>query len=886
MNSDSFTAPTPKALSSLLPAFEFTDLIATHEQGAVYLAMQRSLEREVAVKILAPSISGQPEFRQSFETTARTMARLNHPNLISVYDSGFVDGMLYFVMEFVPGKSLERSSHGQVVEFNQALLLIEGTCAGLHHAHSNGIFHGALTPASILLNQNADPKIGNFGFTQPMAAGRAIASADASFTAPEARADITRADHRSDIYSVGAILYKLITGIPHSADAAAPSTLTDCPPGIDDVWRQATGQDPATRFADIPALQSALTAARKKGPAPRAAGAPENKRLALAARKPAGPAPGPAAAAPRTPATPKSAPPKVGFNWILVRNLVIIAGLLYAISLAWKNLESSRARREIENKKILAKQAEAKEKAIVEARELAEKRRNQATNPKTSDPSLPIPPVPEIVETAEESLDRLRRALARGERDEMPVGSVAIGENDYLLVNRPMSWAEAAWFAEEHGGHLAIPNAEANVTSLTKLVPDGKELWLGAGRSGRNDWTLADGQAWAPSKEPRGTGAFLIVNHHGLLRAAKQTENHPFLIQWHRDGSNPGTLATALEVTRQTLAGPKPVYPPGTKVFDDRHYLYVSRPVIWREAVDWAEKSGGHLAVASQIGEIVGLEGLTNEFTADDGIWIGGFLKDAEWVWITGEPWKSAKWMKDAVTETADSGLLIRPGKGWDAQSLSEPASGFIIEWSNDRKSSSPDTPESPAEKIDISSLQSQAAKLVAKLEDNRTKELSTNSESIEWQYDSIYRGLARSEQNAYGPHIEFIKKSVKDKRVPESIPASTGVMMTEKMAKVAADCARKQKEIDAAFLVDAEKIRSAYATRVQEALAQAKQSGQLTLANSIEDTLESATNLNSWLRSLGVEPTPENPRIPEADTSGPRYRRSDSGFPDDNDFE
>ena len=638
MNSESFHAPTPEALNSLLPSFHFTDLIATHDYGAVYLAVQRSLEREVAVKILAPSISSQSDFRQSFEATARTMARLNHPNLISVFDSGYVDGMLYFVMEFVPGKSLERSSRSQIVEFDQALVLIDGICAGLEHAHSHGIFHGALTPASILLNQNAEPKIGNFGFAQPMAAGNTITSTDPSFTAPEAHADITKADRRSDIYSVGAILYKLLTGLPHSAGAAPPSTLVNCHPAIDDVWRQATEQDPAKRFADVPALQSALSSAKKKRPAPRAAAAPPSRGLAMAGAR--SPAPSPA---PRPPASPKGPPPKVGFNWILVRNIVIIVGLLYAISLAWKNLETSRARRDLENKKIIAEQAEAKEKAMAEARELAEKRRKSSPTTGTAGPSKPVLPEPEP-ETAEESLDRLRRALASGDRDEMPVGSVAIGENDYLLIKQPMSWAEAAWFAEDHGGHLAIPNAEADVTRLSKLVPDGKELWLGAGRSGRSAWTLADGQAWSPNKEPRGTGAFLIVNHHGLLRAAKQSEKNPFLIQWHRDGSNPGTLASILDITRKSLAGSKPVFPPGTKVADERHYLFVARPLNWREAVDWAEKSGGHLAVASQIGEITNLDGLTSELTADDGIWIGGFLKDNEWVWITGEPWKSAKW--------------------------------------------------------------------------------------------------------------------------------------------------------------------------------------------------------------------------------------------------
>ena len=141
MNHPSFEAPTIETMNRLLPAFEFSSFIAHDEFAAVYFAKQRSLDRSVAIKVISPDISGKPEFRKSFEVTARTMAKLNHSNLIGVYDSGFVEQMLYFVMEFVPGKSLERSSSGQIVEPSQALLLIKGICAGLAHAHQNGIVH-------------------------------------------------------------------------------------------------------------------------------------------------------------------------------------------------------------------------------------------------------------------------------------------------------------------------------------------------------------------------------------------------------------------------------------------------------------------------------------------------------------------------------------------------------------------------------------------------------------------------------------------------------------------------------------------------------------------------------------------------------------------------
>jgi len=102
MSQPSFNAPAIEALGRLLPAFDFECLIAKGGMGAVYKAKQRSLGRDVAIKILPPEVGQDPLFRRSFETEARAMARLNHSNLIAVYDSGAIEDMLFIVMEYVP----------------------------------------------------------------------------------------------------------------------------------------------------------------------------------------------------------------------------------------------------------------------------------------------------------------------------------------------------------------------------------------------------------------------------------------------------------------------------------------------------------------------------------------------------------------------------------------------------------------------------------------------------------------------------------------------------------------------------------------------------------------------------------------------------------------
>ncbi|OYV05796.1 MAG: hypothetical protein CFE26_09685, partial [Verrucomicrobiales bacterium VVV1] len=96
-----FAAPDPAALSSLFPGYDIECLIATGGMGAVYRAVQRSLDRVVAIKILPREFGADPAFRESFEAEAKAMAKLNHPNLIGVFDFGEVDGMLFIIMEFV-----------------------------------------------------------------------------------------------------------------------------------------------------------------------------------------------------------------------------------------------------------------------------------------------------------------------------------------------------------------------------------------------------------------------------------------------------------------------------------------------------------------------------------------------------------------------------------------------------------------------------------------------------------------------------------------------------------------------------------------------------------------------------------------------------------------
>ncbi len=841
-----FDAPDPGAMDSLLPAFEFKALIDSHDLGAVYVANQRTLDRDVAIKVLSPQISADPGFRSSFEAMARAMAQLNHPNLIRVFDSGAVGDMLYFVMEFVPGKSLERSSSGQHIACSQALELSKAICEGLENAHKHGIIHGNLDAASVLLNQKAQPKIGNFGFINPIdpAAGHTPT------TAPEVVAGTSAPDQRSDVFSVAAILYQLLTTQPLTPDAPPASSQSDCPPVIDTVIKKATDPDPANRYPDIASLKQALEST---------AGT-HARSLRTAANQPAPPAAG------RPPASQRKVTSHAGHTSKLVRNLFIIAGLLVAIYFAWGHLETTRAARDAKQRELDAQYEAEKQKAIDEAKQrMIEKREQQqaALNPDngSSNGSINLPEEPEL------TLDRLKNALLSGRRSDLPTGTIQLGEQAFFLVSEPMTWQHAAEFAEQHGGHLAVPNAEATVARLSSEFPLAGEVWLGAGVSGRKKWTLADGVQWTPAKRLSGTGQYLTVNEHGFLRAAKATETHPFIMQWHLDGKNPGTLVNLLEKTRESLSQPDPVFPPGTRASGSRHYCVINRPVTYAEAAAFASSAGGQLATASETAEVPVLANLTQKMLAPDGLWLGGTRHGETWTWTTGEPWKTAKWASNAsATETDAANLVILPDKGWEARHPENTASGFIIEWDPDTKSSAgkptPGNPATPAAPTDpgITALQEKATALVAGLEKKRAESLAKNAMDFTWDLDALIRSLNKGDQERWQPHATALKNAITDDRLPEALPENGEIQISAEMHKIITYNLAKQKEIDSQFILAVEKIRAAFAARVQQAIDEADAAGQRALSASLTNILDQASSVSRWTRSMTTESEPGEP--------------------------
>lgn len=815
--------PSPQAMHSLLPAFEFTAMVTSNHLGAVYFANQKSLERQVALKVFSPALAAEADFRKAFANSSKLAAGLRHTNLIGLLDSGEVGGMPYLVMEFVPGKSLARSTKGHIVEFGQSMSIIDAICEGLAHAHDAGLVHGHLDNLSILLNQNAVPKIGNFGF------GRAVhtdpdVSVPTHFTAPEVLANPTAATKSSDVYSVAALFHGLITGKSFSPQSPPPSTVCNCRPAVDAVLKRATDPDPLKRFADARAFQAALNKATAK--------------------------PAPAAASPATTPPPAAALPKGGFDRKLLVKIVIIIVLLIAIKFTWDLQKKVRADRDRENREIIAKQKLAKERAaaLVAEMEALDQRNKPVSRPEQA------PTEVKFVEKPTDSLRRLRSSLADGQRSEMPVGTVKKGDRAYFLVEENMQWAEAAHFAEEHGAYLADPSED--LAWLEAELTKGRKFWLGATRSGGDSWVTSVGKPWSPAAQPKGDGFFLIGEPSGEFDSADATDSHPFVIEWREDGTNPGSLANVLAATLASLGGGTPIYPPGTVVSGERHYLFVNRPVSWTQAVDLAKSGGGHLCVAATSEEIDVVAKLTNRIKAKEGIWLGGSLEDDLWQWVTGEHWETAVWADDSSAAEEGVALALRPRDGWVAMDRGDVADGFLIEWSQDEKAPKPETAK-PAGNASVADLDAKVKELILAALKKREDEHATNIKRLHWDLDAYVRNLSGSGKDQFGPSANALKEMVDGNRLDTEAmkekSESGEIVASMEMMKLVNYHGDKQVQIDSQAEAGIGKIRDAYVAKVTAIRDEAKAAGQMKIAEDLGEVIEDAEDLDSWAESFGA---------------------------------
>jgi len=830
-SSASFDPPAPEDLSLLIPGFTVGHLLTAGPHSAVYSAIQDSLERQIALRVYSPEASSDPDRVRAVEATTRAMARLKHPNLVGLYDSGERGGMIYVVMEFVAGKSLDRSLGGHSIDHAQAKAILLGICQGLAYAHQNGVVHGNLSANDILLTPNVEPKIGNLrggDFEQ----GRA-----------------------ADLIATGGLLYRMLTGVEPSPHCVEPSALVGCPKEFDEVWRRCTQRDAGDAFASMQEIAEELAklgkVMRQQPPATGPQISQSAKSVVAAGGRMSPPPATTTMAVSRPPGSQHHAS-----HWVLIRNIVLIVVLVVAIVKVWdmtqrKQLDTQRKQEELRRKTALEQEnrrQEARRKRLENAAN-----RPQVPQGGGAKPQQPARPTQKIKEAA---LEDLRVALAAGKRDVMPVGSVRRADSAYLLVRRSMTWPEAHWFAEQHGAMLAVPHESADLMWL-KSIAHGEPFWLGAGKSGRTTWLLLNGEDWHPSKEPAGLGRYLGADKFGFLRAAGGQVRLPVILQWKMDGSQPGKLETLLQSAAQSIAKGDPVYPPGSHFTGGQAYLLVARNVDWQEAGRLARLAGGNLAVVSDPGEAVHIADLAQASAPDSRYWLGGHRGENDWAWVTGESWRNAQ--IDGATDKQGYALAIATSTRWQAVNATAELSGFIIEWGGPGGTSAGQGSSAPASSGSappdaLAGIEAQAVRLVQAALATRNKDLKSNASKMNSDLATALRNMPHSLQREWQPAFDSLQKLVETSRVPTEA-ATSRIKMNDEMRKISTYAATKQLAIEAEFTAAANQVRLAYQKKLHDMMAKALEQDNRKQIMEWKPRLDASESLDSWLAALGIAP-------------------------------
>jgi eukaryotic-like serine/threonine-protein kinase len=261
--------------------YRVESLLAHGGMATVYLSTDTRLDRAVALKIMHAELAGDEDFVRRFVAEARSVARLSHPNVVTVYDQGADGRTLFLAMEYVPGQTLrDLLSLRRQLRPREALDIVESVLAGLAAAHDAGIAHRDVKPENVLLGDGRTVKVADFGLarlltgTSHTQSGMLIGTA--AYLAPE-QVSGGAADVRTDVYAAGVMLFELLTGRqPHTGETPLavaykhvnevvppPSSLVPgLPPALDALVALATSRDPDLRPADAGQFLRAVTGAR------------------------------------------------------------------------------------------------------------------------------------------------------------------------------------------------------------------------------------------------------------------------------------------------------------------------------------------------------------------------------------------------------------------------------------------------------------------------------------------------------------------------------------------------------------------------------------------------------------------------------------------------
>jgi eukaryotic-like serine/threonine-protein kinase len=250
--------------------------------GMVVLGRDRALDRAVAIKVISPDLDVTPRHRQRFLQEARIVAKLRHPNIVAVYTVGEANGLLYFVMEYVPGESLrDLLTRDRCCTTERTERILRDLADALAFAHARGVVHRDIKPENVLLDHDTGrAMLADFGVAQALAArgeerltGPGVVVGSPQYMSPEQAAGERELDGRSDIYGLGLVGYEMLTGEPAFAGTSVVSVLSkqltepppplgsrapDAPPALVATINRALEKDADDRWQDASEMVKAL----------------------------------------------------------------------------------------------------------------------------------------------------------------------------------------------------------------------------------------------------------------------------------------------------------------------------------------------------------------------------------------------------------------------------------------------------------------------------------------------------------------------------------------------------------------------------------------------------------------------------------------------------
>jgi len=280
--------PSPKEIAVKFPQFEILECLGRGGMGVVYKARQKSLNRLVAIKILAPEREHDAWFAERFAREAELLAKLSHPHIVTIHDFGETGGLYYLVMEFVDGVNLRDLLRDGKMEPRQALAIVPEICDALQFAHDHGIVHRDIKPGNILLDRLGRVKVADFGLaklissaadadpgqsTSPMPATGDLTEAGKvmgtpSYMAPEQTDRPGEVDSRADIFALGVVFYQMLTGELPGKPIEPPSRKVQIDVRLDEVVLRALEKSPELRWqtaTDLGTRVETIAASERSG---------------------------------------------------------------------------------------------------------------------------------------------------------------------------------------------------------------------------------------------------------------------------------------------------------------------------------------------------------------------------------------------------------------------------------------------------------------------------------------------------------------------------------------------------------------------------------------------------------------------------------------------